>query len=45
MVYIWFDQGGVVQEVGLEKVDLAFLGAEEALLELAISPDSFPQAV
>lgn len=45
MVYIWFDLGDVVQEVGLEKVGLAFLGVEEALLELATSLDSFPQAV
>lgn len=44
-VCIWLDQGDVVQEGGPEQEALASLEVEAALLELAISLDSFPQAV
>lgn len=44
-VCIWLDQGGVVQEEGPEQEALASLEVEVAPLELAISLDSFPQAV
>ena len=44
-VCIWLDQGDVVQEEGPEQEALAFLEVEAAPLELAISLDSFPQAV
>lgn len=45
MVYILSDLDDVVQEVGFEKADPAFVEEEAALLVQAIYQDSFPPAV
>lgn len=45
MVYILSDLDDVVQEVGFEKVDPAFVEEVVALLVQAIYQDSFPLVV